>query len=179
MDRKLIDYLPEQVSEIHEFKVIMNAEQSEIERLWDKVDEGLSNQFLATATEYGIERWERMLKLSKKDTDSIEDRRLRILAKVNEQLPFTKITLEDSLKALCGENGYKLVISYGEYRVNVQVALTAKTMLDEVDKLLRRVLPANLLVTVVLLYNQWAKLETKTWEELESLTWDEILEAEL
>lgn len=179
MDRKLIDYLPEHAQEIIEMRVIMAAEQKEFERLWTEIDNTKKDQFLVTATENGIARWERMLKISPKATDTIEERRLRILAKVNEQLPFTKVTLAQSLTALCGEGGYKLEIQYGEYRVRVLVALTARKMVDEVQKLLQRVLPANLLIEVTLLYNTWERLESKTWEELESKTWDEILEGEL
>lgn len=178
MDRKLIDYLPEHFSNILEMRVIMEAEQKEFERLWGEIDNTKKDRFLITATENGIARWESMLKISPKATDTIEERRLRILAKVNEQLPFTKITLAQSLTALCGENGYKMEIGYGEYRVRVLVALTAKKMVDEVQRLLRRVLPANLLIEVTLLYNTWGKIKTKTWGELLSRKWRGVKEDE-
>lgn len=178
MDRKLIDYLPEHSQEILEMRVIMAAEQKEFERLWTEINNTKKDQFLVTATENGIARWEKMLKISPKATDTTEERRLRILAKVNEQLPFTKVTLAQSLTALCGEGGYKMDIRYGEYRVRVLVALAAKKMVDEVQKLLQRVLPANLLIEVTLLYNTWEKTKAKTWGELLSRKWRGVKEDE-
>lgn len=179
MDRLLIQYLPDHSAEIEEMAAIMAAEQPEVEMLWGEIDHALEDQFLATATERGIARWEKMLSISPRATDTLSDRRFRVLAKVNEQLPFTKITLKEQLTALCGEGGFRFTIKHGEYRVEVRVELTARKMIAEVGELLWRVLPANLLIDLSLLYNQWSKVKAKTWGAIKTKPWKAIKEEEL
>ncbi len=178
-NRKLIDYLPRHSQDIHEIRVIMDAEQPEIEKIWREAERVQQDVFLATASDAGLARWEKMLGISAKDSDTLEERRMRCLAKVNEQLPFTKRTLAESLTALCGDGGYKLHIGYGEYSVRVLVALAAKKMVAEVEALLRRVLPANLVIEVSLMYNQWEKIKGRTWGELLGKTWGAVKEETL
>lgn len=179
MDRLLIHYLPDHSAEIKEMAAIMDAEQPEVETLWGEIDTSLADQFLTTATERGIARWEKMLSISPRATDTLDDRRFRVLAKVNEQLPFTKITLREQLTALCSERGFRFAIKHGEYRVEVRVELTARKMIDEVESLLRRVLPANLLIDLTLLYNQWENVKTRTWGAIKTKTWKALKEEEL
>lgn len=176
MDRLLINYLPPHSAELLEVQSLMTAEQPEIERLWGDIDNALKDQFLSTATITGIMRWEKMLKLVPRATDTLDERRFRILARINEQLPFTKNTLRDMLKALCGEKGFRMTIFYGEYRIRVLVELSVKKMVAEVESLLKRVIPANMFVEVSLLYNVWETTKMKTWGELLPKTWGAVKE---
>lgn len=63
MDRLIIDYLPAVLCNVPEFKALMAAEQPEIEALWAEQKSVLENQFLVSATELGVKRWERILKI--------------------------------------------------------------------------------------------------------------------
>lgn len=58
MDRKLIDYLPPVLASILEMQAIMEIEQPEAEMLWDKLSGVMDDQFVETASEERVKRWE-------------------------------------------------------------------------------------------------------------------------
>lgn len=177
MIRRLIDYLPPVIRDVREFRAIMNdGEQAEIAELWDAVEAAFNDQFISEATENGIERWEKILGISPKGTDTLDARRFRILSRLNEQLPYTLPVLEDILRSLCGENGYSLEVQNELYTLKVKVALVAKSNVDDVDVLLRRFAPANMVIELSLKYNKWQKLKELAWGGLKTLTWKDIKE---
>ena len=106
MDRKLINYLPYVVRDYAEFKGISEAEQPEFESAWDSSDDLLNNQFISTAGNLGLSRWEKILGITPKGTDTLEDRRFRILTRLNEELPYTLPQLRNILETLCGSGNY-------------------------------------------------------------------------
>ena len=89
MERKLINYLTYVVRDYDAFKGIMESEQPEFERVWNCADDLLDNQFISTAGNIGLARWEKILAINPKETDTLEDRRFRILTRINEELPYT------------------------------------------------------------------------------------------
>ena len=87
MDRLLIDYLPPVLQGVREFGMIMDIEQEEISRLWGAIEAALNDQFIQVATEYGISRWESILGIVPKGTDTLDDRRFRTLTLLSDQRP--------------------------------------------------------------------------------------------
>ena len=61
MDRQIIDYLPYVLRDVVEYRQLMEAEQPELAALWAAQDKVLADQYIVTATEYGISRWEAIL----------------------------------------------------------------------------------------------------------------------
>ena len=89
MDRKLINYLPYVIRDFAEYQGITTGEQPEFELAWDAHGEVFANQFVDTALNYGLSRWEKMLHITPKGTDTLESRRARIKAKLNNFAPYT------------------------------------------------------------------------------------------
>lgn len=172
MDRKLIDYLPEVIAEVKDYQELMKTEQVEIESLWNKVRQGLDNQFIESTDEDGIARYELMLNIKPKAIDDLELRQFRVLSRYNEQLPYTYTKMIEQLKALCGENGVKIELN--GISLSVKVELTAKGKIDEVKDLLERMIPANVVVDVALLYNQWKKAKHLKWGQVKGMTWGQL-----
>lgn len=162
----LIDYLPPVLQDIGEYVQLTNAEQTQ----FDAVDTALGgvadDLFLSTLTENGASRWEDILNITAKGTDTLTVRRFRIFAKMNEQTPYTITSLKEKLQNLCGSDGYSVVLVPGDYSLTVKVALTAKKYFDEVEALLERIVPANLVVSLALLYNQHSTLAAFTHAQL-------------
>ena len=105
MDRLLIDYLPYIVRELPDYKGITTGEQPEFELAWWWIDEVLKNQFVFTAEEMGLSRWEKQLHIIPKATDTYEIRRLRILAAFGKRTPYTMPWLREWMNTLCGGTG--------------------------------------------------------------------------
>lgn len=170
MRKKLQAYLPEILLKTYEFPLLCSTEQPEFDRLSMAADEVLSAQFVETAGERGLSRYERIFGITPQDTDTLDERRFRILTKINAQLPFSVRRLRQQLATLCGEDGYRLEVSGAVYTLTVKVALTAKRNRSAVEDLLADIVPVNMVCTCSLLYNQHAALERFTHAQLAALT---------
>lgn len=176
LDRKLIDYLPPVLQQTREMQAVMEGEQPAVAGLWDAWKTVLDALFVRYANEQGLARWERMLGIRPRGTDSVEARRAAVLARLNEQLPFTERTLRLMLDGVCGPDGYTLVVITSVFTVNVKVALTVKKQAEIISEMLERVLPCNMAFTVEIIYNTWVKVKPFTWGALNAFTWREIKE---
>ena len=128
--------------------------------------------FTGTATENGIARRENLYSIIPNDTDTLEDRRYRVLTKENSEIPYTIRSLKRKLETLCGENG--VTIELTEEKITVKVALARKGMYEDTTKMLEEIVPLNLLTECLQMYNTWEMLESYTWGELANRTWEQL-----
>ncbi len=172
----LTDYQPDILKNVTEMRAIMNAETPLIQAVWDACESCMNDQFISEATENGIARREKMLDITPYATDTLADRRFRLLSRYNENTPYTRKNLVNMLETLCGKDGYQLTILTSEFTVKVRVALTVRKQTDSVRELLERILPYNMVFSVELLYNIWQQFKSYTWAETEKFTWTELKE---
>ncbi len=148
MDRQLIDYLPPVLREIEEFKAINSAMQPEIKSAWAELGRLMNNQFLSTADENGVSRWEKELHIIPKDTDTLEARKTRIKSVWNRKLPYSFGWLRNWLSGLCGTEGHSESVS--DYIIDVQLDYNALPQANELAReilgVLGTVCPANMLL---------------------------------
>jgi len=164
------DLWPPIMQELKEFQKIAEIEDVFIEKLWQEIENIVDDQFIQTATEKGIARRERMLKISPFADDTLETRRFRVQGLWNDKLPYTYRVLLERLDSLCGPDGYVMELNAGEYSLNIKIELTRKRMFDEVVKISRQMVPANIVVTVELRYNQHITLANFTHGQLGQYT---------
>lgn len=173
MDRELMDYLPSVMREIQELQYLMRAEQPEAERFWTGLADALADQFVPTALETGVIRWEKILKISPKATDTLEERKFRITARMTEKLPYTWRRLEEQLKLICGADGFSLELT-GEFLVTIKVGLKSKRNYETAKEMVERVLPSNLVLDISVLYNQHKTIHGYTHRRLHERTQNQI-----
>lgn len=179
MDKREVDILehwPPILQQIKEFIEIAKVENPYLEWLWNKIEEILDNQFIVSANEEGLARYERMLKLSVPATDTIETRRFRLLTKYQEQNPFTYKVLMNLLNSLLGEGKYVLNRDVVNKTLTVKLELTVKGQFDAVVDMLERIVPQNMILTVELRYNTWEKIKSHTWGGSKTHTWGQLKE---
>ena len=174
MQRKLIDYLPGIIQELEEFKKIMTAEQKQVDDLWSFIYGILDEAFVDTAKDIGLKRWETILNITPLDTDTSEVRRMRIHARLLEDVPYTWNSFKQMLGGLCGEDGYTLELKSEEYTLIIKVALKSKELKNEVAKMAERVVPANLILDIDLKYNTYELLKQITWEQAAQKTYQQL-----
>ena len=88
-DVDLVSYLPPFIAEFREINSTLTAENPEFKIVWEAADRVLKNEFIATADEYGISRFERILKIYPSTEDTLESRRARVQARWFASLPYT------------------------------------------------------------------------------------------
>ena len=170
----LISYLPEYLHGYKELRKIMEVQQAEIQKLEDITGALINNQFIISADEQGIEKYETMLGVAALDDDTLENRKFRILSRWNNTIPYTVSALKEKLENLCGKDGYILEVLNGEYRVFVRIALTSKKNYRMVEEMLEEVIPANMVIDLSLLYNQHATLKKFTHRQLAAYTHNQV-----
>lgn len=172
--KQVQEYWPGVLQEVKEFQEIANAENPELELVWQEVRDLINDQFIETATEKGIARRERILKITPFADDDLESRRFRVLTRWNDKLPYSYKVLIEKLNQLCGEDGYTITLNAGEYLLHIRIELIKKRMFDEVEKLARRMAPANLIIKVDLRYNQHMTLAKFTHAQLSRYTHEQL-----
>ena len=145
LDRKLIDYLPEVLKNYKEFQKTFEAEEPEFKNLQDELSKVLKDLFVEDATERGVKRWEKILKIVPKATNSLENRKFKILSKITRKLPFTLRVLQQMLETLCGKNNCEIELRHNDYEIEVRINLGNNNNIMDVLSLLEIVIPANLI----------------------------------
>lgn len=148
---KLIDFLPPKIAEIEEFKEIMNTENIELEIIEKGQQRILNENFIDTATEYGIKHKEKLFKI-RADllNDTLEFRKLRIKNRKIDKAPFTYRFLENKLKTLFGEDNYKLELLNDEYVLKVEINTFDWNMFNEIVDNFRTIIPCNMILNSTL-----------------------------
>jgi hypothetical protein len=175
----LINYLPPFLREYQEMQAIMSAENADAQYLADECLLALNNTFILDADIRGVQRFERALKITPKSTDTLDDRRLRILTKVVGDLPYTFKKLIKQLDAACGTGGYALTINHTAYSVTVILEMSAtyaRTQISELTAQFRKIVPANMLLDITARYNSHVGLEVYTHTDLSALSHTQIRE---
>ena len=170
----LLKYLPQVVQEIKEEQAICSAETEEFGRLYEAISDTINSSFYLYTNELGVARWEKMLGITPAPSDTLENRRFRINARMNADIPYTHRSLEELLDNLCGEGMYKLTITPNDYTIKVAIALSSPTNTDTVEEAIRDLIPANMLLVVENLFTSFAMLSGHTHSELADYTHNQI-----
>ena len=173
-NRKLIDYLPEFMQEYAEMQALLDAQQPEVDAFHAGEDRVWVNQFLPDADEYGVGRWESILAITPKATDTLGERKFRILAWWAQELPYTVPKLNEMLKSLCGNDSYKIVGDFPNYKITIKLGIANQKNYGEVEDLLERILPANLERYVEIMFSTHAALGAYTHEYLATMTHEQL-----
>ena len=169
-DRRLIDYLPPVLQGFREYQAVMGTEDEEFKGLWGSIGRAGGDRFVLSASENGIMRWEKILAITPKATATANERKFTILARRAEQLPYTIRMLLRMLGELCGHDGFNVELGAGTYSLHVKIALTAVSNFDDVRLMLRRVCPANLVITLSIMFNTHSILSRFTHSQLAQYT---------
>jgi len=169
-ERRLIDYLPEMLREVREYRAITQAQEELVFGLYGLIGSALDNAFVATADDYGLSRWEATLGISDRSGAAADERRSAITARIAEKLPYTYRALTRTLTAMCGEGGFKIALDAGNYTITVLIAIPVGHTLGEARDMLKRVCPANLVINVSIEYNGHIGLAAFTHGQLAAKT---------
>lgn len=142
-------YLPKVLQPILEFQVINSTLDTELTNI-DKLVIGINKEVIAaTATNYGITRWEKALGIIPGAEDSLETRRFRVENILNSKLPYTVRWLKNKLTEIVGNStGWVLNINYDDYTVTIVLSGLDVELMGEVQKQLRGAIPANMVLEI-------------------------------
>ena len=149
----LFNYLPLFMQEYQEMNAILTVENEELTKEWQEIERAFDNTFIFSTDVYGISRFEKMMKLYPKATDTLQERQTKVYTKWNAVLPYTWRWLENYLTAyFLGTSTQATPILFNkEYRLDVRLS-SGEWFGDYEYNLfneLRGLIPANLILNVV------------------------------
>ena len=165
---------PEIILEIDEIKAIYDAEEDVGTAVTKEIENTDLDIAISTATENGIARREKVMGIKAQDTDTINDRRFRVMIKWYDDYPYTLNDLLKRMDNLLGEGKYTIAVNTDDMTMRCLLELTRKQMYDEFAKLLEDIVPVNIALDISLRYRQWLEYKNTTWKNLETKTWYEM-----
>lgn len=174
----LSKYLPEFVANTKEFKEMHKVEQPEIDNLFLECDNRLTDMFVLGSSEYATKRYEKIVNIVPKLTDSLQKRQLDILAIYNEVPPFTYERLIEMLTSLLGIGGFKIFLDIPNYYLKIVLSKNNKEYKNQVNEMLERIVPVNIVIEFEIDWNTWGDLKVFNWQKLCLATWKQAREDE-
>jgi hypothetical protein len=126
----------------------MNAENPEFQKVFDTSEVLIDDLFITTATIEGLKRYENILSVKPSDQDTVETRRLRIISRWNDRIPYTWNALKEKLDMFCGVDNYTLDLQNEIYTLNFEVHLGSYGAVDELFSMLQQMLPVNMIFII-------------------------------
>lgn len=170
----LIELLPEILKPIEDFKVICNECAVELKRLYENIKQTLDDQFVESASKSTISKYENRFGIIPNATDTLDERRFRVLSKLNDVPPYTDAYLENKLNELCGEDNWRIYKDYSSYSLLIELSLESLANTDTVTSLVKQIVPANLNLTVRPYRMRYNELSEYTHDYLSAYTSDQI-----
>ncbi|MCP8381347.1 YmfQ family protein [Clostridioides difficile] len=146
MDKEinLINYLPQILQDKEEYIKVFNVENKEIKTLHDKLKDLSNDQFLEDLTISGIKRWEKIMSITPKSNESLEDRRFRIFSKYISKPPYSERFLRNWLDNIVGEGNYELTINNATYNIHLESDARNQDWFNEVHLFVSNIKPCNM-----------------------------------
>ncbi len=141
----LISYLPPFIAEYKETNVTLTAENPEFILVWEAAERVLKNEFIETADEYGISKFEKLLSIIPLKEDTIQIRRARVQAGWFIRLPYTWRMLLQKLTEICG---IVTIILENSYLIHMKVEVELQWQIDSLIDVVSRMLPCNMRISV-------------------------------
>ncbi len=123
---------------------VMDTETIEFQELWDALCDCFNNIFVKYMTEYGLTKWESIYQLHVRATDTIEDRRRRVLSAFMGTRPYTLKKFREILDTVYGKGAVIPVIDGDKYLCTFHLEGVKTSQLDELTDFIEEILPKNL-----------------------------------
>lgn len=143
---ELVSYLPPFLTEYKELVSTLTIENPEFNLVWNAADKVLCNEFIETADEYGISRFEKLLQIVPSAEDTIEGRRARVHLRWLNTVPYTMRIFISKLLSLSGNNSFCITKQFEHYKLYLKTNLDSYGQVDELKYILEAILPCNMIV---------------------------------
>lgn len=162
---------PEHIAAIEEIKVISDLVDKLTADIKEAIDNLNADIDIETATENGIKRREKIYGIKPLDSDTLEDRRFRLKARLSDPMTYTEDYIREWLTNLMGED-YTLTVDYQNYTFDLKIPLAGKSELTTVTNYMQAVIPLHMQYKIALKYNLWSTVTAgKNWQDMTAKTW--------
>lgn len=174
MDNRYIAYLPDTVKELREFRKLGEVEGLLLEEAAEAKAELTDNQWILTAHRSGLMRLAKMMGFLGAEVLETEELREELLSRWSSRSPYTSFHLQEWLDGCLGEGNYSMDLQRERYFLQLVLKLQVKEKMDFLEKHLRKIIPANLVLETKLNANTHRTVGIMTHRKLKELTYGQI-----
>lgn len=142
----LVSYLPPFMADFKEIAVTLEAENPEFVLVWKAAERVLQNEFIESADEYGISRFEKILNILPLTEDTLKSRRARVQARWFNTVAYTLKGFIAKLAILCGDSDFTVIKDYLHYRVKIETSLESFGQIEELERIINSMIPCNIMI---------------------------------
>ena len=132
------------------------------------------NLYIATANLDAVRKYEKTYNIRADSSLTLEQRREKIINELIFKPPFTRQRLKEILDMYYGEGNYAYAIYPEIFTVIIDVKIGDSTIYEEFNKLLRKILPANMNLIFAIPYMYLYLERNYTYQSLSALTYGEL-----
>lgn len=147
-DINIIKFLPPFLQEYLQYQLLMKTEDIEFENIFKCLGNIEQNQFILSSNDEGLKRFEKMLNIYSQPNESIENRRMKVFSKWNEQEVYTFDFLKSKLDVICGKENYEIIDDFKNYRLEIHTHLSDIGEVAELERVIDFIIPCNLVVVI-------------------------------
>lgn len=142
---KMKRYFPRFYDGYVEIDAIIDTEDKAFEEIGVNFRRAINNQFIKLADETGISAYEVLFDvIADPSTETLEERRDRLLNRVSVIPYYTTIFLRNRLDSLIGAGLYNLIIDYDNYTLYLESAAKNQLYYNEIAVLMSNTKPCNI-----------------------------------
>ena len=169
-----IRYYPQHVANIEEFKRIAAVYDKKLQVVWDDLSQMQTNKRFEDMDEEECSKWEQMLKIKITGEETLGDRRRNIKGIWASGLPYTARKFKEVLDAMVGPEYYLLDINQANKTLKVDLMLDVIMKDTYIYNLMRAMAPADMIVTVSIVFNRNRAFKGYTNADLKKYTNHEL-----
>lgn len=140
MQTLILNHYPPVIKQIKEIQQIAKAEDIEFSKLNTSINEVIRNMFVFTANETGVQRFEKLLGITPKAAQSLDDRKIYILSMMNRR----KMSLSELMAMLSNySEGITILNDIANMEMIVEINTDAGS-LDILNSIIDEILPLNI-----------------------------------
>lgn len=176
--QRMINYYPQVISCIQEFRAIIKAEYPEFEVMADGKDRIVADAYLLTMTEDRIESWEKILSIAPLSDSTLDDRRDTIIARIRGQGKLNTELINSIVNAFTGGTANSWIEDSILYVEVTPPPNNKQYKFDNLEQELSKKVPAHIGFKVSRNYYTWAEIQKdySTWQDIKDGfdTWREV-----
>lgn len=138
-------YFPRYYEGILETDELIKVENDIWNNLYLLLNKAKNNQFIAYADEDGIYAYEHLFQIvADPETETLEERRFRLLNRIQTLSYYTMIYLRQKLDSLFGKNNYEIEMDYPNYTLYIKSNVSNSFIYKESIATINKIKPANI-----------------------------------
>lgn len=175
---RMLDYYPDVIKRIVEFKALMYSEGFEIDFIKSDINLTLNDAYLSTMNESRIAEWENLLGLNYDVTNAVEDRRERVIAAIRGKGKLNTQLINTIVGAFTNGGTARSYIKDSVLYVKINPPVDNKQYKYlNVEEALKASVPAHLGLVVSRNYATWGEIKDNfsSWESVYALDdWESL-----